>query len=189
MRPETAMLDRAYICEHLGANPQDERDIVSFVTRGKGNLAEYLRYNAFPDESSGKMRTYLVRDRATSELVCYFSLKAGLVSLSIEDESIDTVPGIELANFAVNSNYIRVHPEAKGVGQVIFQQEIVPIVEKAAAIVGAKLIYIFALPEESLIQRYTDYGFTRLPEIMEEDLHRRIKPLYDEDCIFMYQSL
>ena len=52
-----------------------------------------------------------------------------------------------------------------------------------------KFIYIFALPYEGLIQRYGQYGFKRFEPGHEADLHRRLKPSYDDECIFMYQIL
>ena len=51
------------------------------------------------------------------------------------------------------------------------------------------MVYIFALPYEHLIERYKTYGFQRLPESEENDLHRRLKPRYDESCKFMYLLL
>ena len=130
--------DNAFYCDHLGASENDARDILSFSVhdnRGEG-LVNYLQNLAFPDEKNGTMRTYLVRDNLTSELVGYFSLKAGLVSFNeMKTETrvdFDILPGIELANFAVNGEYIRNHPGSKGVGAVIFQHLIVPLVQDVA---------------------------------------------------------
>ena len=101
----------------------------------------------------------------------------------------DILPGIELANFAVNSEYISNHPKSKGVGAVIFQHLIVPLVHDVAGRVGVKVLYIFALPFEGLIRRYTQYEFMRLEAGHEADVHKRLKPRYDEGCVFMYQML
>lgn len=139
------------------------------------------------------MRTYFIRDISTNELVCYFSLKAGLISFneisSNKKVSFDILPGIELANFAVNDVYIHNHPNAKGIGLLIFLDFIIPIVRRVSVEVGVRIIYIFALPFESLINIYRDYGFKRLSKSNENQLHRRIKPSYDENCIFMYQMI
>ena len=149
------------------------------------------------------MRTYLVRDNVTDECVGYFSLKAGLISMNeieveIEDSEtgehkivreFDTLPGVELANFAVNSSYINAYPYLKGVGYVIFTEFIIPMIEEAAKYIGVKMVYLFALPHDRLIGRYQRYGFRRLPEEQENDLHRRLKPRYDESCRFMYLLL
>ena len=182
-----------FYCSHLGTNLNDEKDIVNFTIADPNGLGlkDYLIYHAFGEEENNYMRTYLVRDNATNELVCFFSLKAGLISLNemVENEkvSFDTLPGIELANFAVNSSYIRQHPESKGVGLLVYYDFILPIIRKVSEEVGVRIVYIFALPLTSLINRYQDYGFRRLPSKQEEQLHRRIKPSYDENCIFMYQ--
>ena len=108
----------AFYCVHLGAFENDQQDILSFSvkdSRGEG-LVDYLQNFAFDDEAKGHMRTYLVRENSTSELVGYFSLKAGLVS-------------------------------------------------------------------------FKQYGFKRFEPDHEADLHRRLKPSYDDECIFMYQML
>lgn len=139
------------------------------------------------------MRTYFIRDISTNELVCYFSLKAGLISFNEisnnKKVSFDTLSGIEFANFAVNDVYIHNHPNAKGIGLLIFLDFIIPIVRRVSVEVGVRIIYIFALPFESLINRYRDYGFKRSSKSNENQLHRRIKPSYDENCICMYQMV
>lgn len=187
--------DEFFYCNHLGASERDEIDIPMFsVHRSEGTgLERYIRYNAFPDEDAGVMRTYIVRDLVSDELVGYFSLKAGLFSINetSADDMIefDTMPGIEIANFAVNSTYIEHNPEVSGVGMIIFSHFIRPIIEEVSKAVGVKAIYLFALPFEKLISRYREYGFSMLSDKDEEALHRRIKPSYDESCIFMYRII
>ncbi len=154
----------------------------------------------------------MVRDNRSSELVGYFSLKAGLISYNEHDVPVvdeitgeevvdeetgekkmrrvfDTLPGVELADFAVNQTYIDNHPDLKGVGLVIYNKFILPVVREAAETIGIKLLYLFALPYEDLIDRYKTYGFSRLEKELEEELHKRLKPLYDDDCKFMYRML
>ena len=60
---------------------------------------------------------------------------------------------------------------------------------EAAETIGIKILYLFALPYEDLIDRYKTYGFSRLEKELEEELHKRLKPLYDDDCKFMYRML
>lgn len=201
-------------CNHLGVSDRDEEDIRNFCTRdSKGmGLVNYIRHQSFIDESSNTMRTYIVRDNSTSEMVGYFSLKAGLISCNEHDVAIldeetgekivdnetgdvmtrrifDTLPGVELANFAVNHAYVRRHPEMKGVGEVIYERFIHPIVESVSESIGVKTLYIFALPYDGLIARYEKYGFSRLDEDNEKKMHNRLKPSYDESCIFMFEML
>ena len=112
--------------------------------------------------------------------------------ISSDDKKItfDTMPGIELADFAVNSKYINAHPKSKGTGIVIFNDFIRPIAEKAADYIGARILYIFALPYPKLMKHYQEkYGFVRLPSAAEAKLHCRIKPIYDKSCVFMYQLI
>ncbi len=157
-----------FYCNHLGVSDQDEADIMNFtIERDEGaGLLDYIQHHAFPEEDAGIMRTYIVRDNKSSELVGYFSLKAGLISLNerqietTDDETgekkkvtvFDTLPGVELANFAVNSSYVRRHKELKGLGVVIFNQFILPIVRQTSENVGVKILYIFALPYDDLIK-------------------------------------
>ena len=184
-----------FYCDHIGSNEDDRQDILTFSVRdGRGEgLVNYLQNFAFADEESRNMRTYLVRDTKTTELAGYFSLKAGLASFNEEKfgerAEFDIMPGIELANFAVNNGYIQRHPNSKGVGLSIFDDFIWPVVMDVAERVGVKIVYIFALPFEGLIQRYIKYGFTRLEATHEAELHQRLKPRYDSECIFMYQML
>ena len=184
-----------FYCDHLGASEDDRRDILNFSARderGEG-LVSYLQHFAFSDEEEGTMRTYLVRDKRTSKLVGYFSLKAGLVSLNETKTEMgvafDVLPGIELANFAVNDGYIKKNPDLRGLGISIFAKFIRPLVKNVSERVGVKVIYLFALPFDGLIRRYSQYGFERLESDDETDLHKRLKPRYDEGCVFMYQML
>ena len=203
-----------FYCNHIGVSENDERDIMNFTVRDEkgAGLLDYIQHFAFPDEDNGTMRTYIVRDNRSSELVGYFSLKAGLISYNehevavideatgeevIDEETgerkmrrvFDTLPGVELADFAVNQTYISNHPDLKGVGLVIYNKFILPVIRQAAETIGIKILYIFALPYEDLIARYEKYGFSRLEESLEIELHNRLKPKYDESCTFMYRML
>ena len=186
----------AYYCVHIDALKNDAQELANFAVKvpsGEG-LVNYIQRFALRDEEAGLMRTYLVKDRRSSEIAGYFSLKAGLISLNeIKTESgvvFDTLPGVELANFAVNDSYMRKHPEVKNIGSLIFSEFIRPIIADVAERVGVRLIYIFALPNEKLLQAYGErYGFVRLDSASEAELHQRLKPQYDEGCIFMYQLL
>ena len=172
-----------------------DEEIRSFTVKYKEaqGLSDYLKGFAEADEEKGVMRTYIIRDNDSDELVGYFSLKAGMISINEtkigNKEYFDTIPGVELANFAIDGAYVQNHKEAKGYGKIVFEKLIVPIIADVSKKIGIKLIYIFSLPFDSLISRYEKYGFKRLTSKQEEELHKRIKPNYDEGCIFMYQEL
>ncbi len=173
----------------------NDEEISSFSVghrEGQG-LVDYLCGFAEAEEEKNLMRTFIVRDNKTDELVGYFSLKAGMISINetkVGDyDRFDTMPGVELANFAVNRSYISKHNSMKGCGKIIFKDLIIPIIRDASERIGVRLIYIFALPEQTLIERYKDYRFKRLKPEQEDALHKRLKPNYDENCIFMYQEL
>ena len=187
---DIVLQDELFHISHLDGSEVDLSDISSFQSiRGQG-LENYLKNYALTDERAGTMRTYLVRTNSDKELAGYFSLKAGLISVNettTEDGIVfDTLPGIEIANFAVNDRFLNRHSSLKGVGSVVFSHFIIPTILKVSHEIGVKIIYIFALPEESLVRRYTEYGFSRLSDADEDALHARLKPRYDEKCIFMY---
>ena len=92
-------------------------------------------------------------------------------------------------NFAVNGAYKKKHPEIYGVGRRILYTEIMTRAQAVQAFIGAKILYIFALPYESLLNYYKSVGFRRLSEKNEAYIHKTNKPTYDDSCIFMYQLL
>lgn len=197
MEPSDAICksDEFYCYSLSNSNEHDLLDIEGFepIDDSGAGLARYLKESAFNDEVDGSMRTYLVRDCMTAELVGYFSLKAGLVSLDESNDGrtveFDTVPGVELANFAINKEYRLRHPSSKGCGMLLFRDLILEMVRRAAQIIGVYLLYIYSLPIPIVMENYANYGFVRLPEVEEQQLHSRLKPRYDRQCVFMYMAL
>ncbi len=57
------------------------------------------------------------------------------------------------------------------------------------SMLGIKALYIYALPEDKLIEHYKKLGFQRLSKKEEQFVHSHVKPKYDDGCIFMYQML
>ncbi len=76
---------------------------------------------------------------------------------------IDSLPAVELANFAVNSTYKAAHKEQKGIGSINFLDFVLPTIKMAAERVGICIIYIFALPYSSLIKYSIGASFIRIP--------------------------
>ena len=193
--------DGDYYCDHI--KETDLEDIKDFTVRDPdiaGNLATFIKEWAWDDENEGLMRTYIVRDQVTDEIVGYFAIKAAMMSVNERKKVdrrtgkkriyFDTMPGIEIANFAVNETYIEHNEEVRGIGVLIFYEFIYKIVTGIAEMLGVKYLFIYALPYDTLIQRYMKYyHFRRLPVALEQKLHKRIKPEYDDDCVFMYQKL
>ena len=155
-------------------------------------LENYLKYSAIDDEKRNYGRTYLVKDKSTGESVCYFSLRTGLITMQTLDSSeemFNTIPAIELSNFAVNENYRRTHPLSPKFGFHIFNVFIFPLVRELAKYVGVNALYIYALPNERLIGHYKTMGFSRLSPEDEKFVQKHVKPEYDEGCVFMYQTV
>lgn len=122
-------------------------------------------------------------------MACYFSLRSGLIAIRREDDLFDTIPAIELANFAVNDTYRSESGKVAKVGAYAFRRFVQPIVKNVSDLVGVQCLYIYALPKERLIQYYASLGFMRLPSEDEAFVHSHVKPAYDRGCIFMYQGI
>lgn len=176
--------------EHLFDNPENMDLIASFqATNGAAGLENYLKNQSVEDEENNCSRTYLVKDVLSGELVAYFSLKTGLVTIQLDGENFDSIPAIELANFAINKLYKDSHPESKKLGFYTFKKFVLPLVQRMSQYIGINALYIYALPEERLLDHYHTMGFERLPEQQEKFVQRHVKPKYDEGCIFMYQTI
>lgn len=179
-----------YSIEQLYDSPENVALIAEFEASEKGKgLEYYLKEAAERDENMSLSRTYLVKDSVTRELAGYFTLRTGLITIQVKDDSFDSYPAIELSNFAVNVRYKKKHPEVEGLGKYIFRSFVIPLVKKIAKYVGVYSLYIYALPEEKLISHYTTMGFSRLPAAQEKFVQQHVKPKYDEGCIFMYQTI
>ena len=163
------------------------------VHQAGAGVVEYLQQEAYRDEQKGLMRTYLVRAKYTDEFVGFFSLKAGLVSTRESDNggesSFDTLPSVEVAYLAIDQHFRDRYPETEGCGLIVFEQLIMPIIRRAAGLIGISRVYIFSLDEERLVENYRGYGFLSLSREQEESLHRRLKPRGLRGCKFMYMKL
>ena len=188
---EFSIFDTPYFSvEHLLDSVENHNLINDFIAmNGAAGLEGYIKYQAKEDEQNNNSRTYLVKDVITGELVGYFSLRTGLITIQVSGDSFDSFPAIELANFAINKKYKEAHPDTIRLGANIFENFILPISRCMAKYVGVNSLYIYALPEEKLIQHYQKMGFSRLPASQEKFVQHHVKPKYDEGCIFMYQIL
>ena len=179
-----------FTVEHLQDSPTNRQLIEGFSAPNNAmGLEAYLKLQAESDENSNGSRTLLVKDAETGRLACYFSLRSGLIAIRREDDLFDTIPAIELANFAVNDTYRSESGKVAKVGAYAFRRFVQPIVKNVSDLVGVQCLYIYALPKERLIQYYASLGFMRLPSEDEAFVHSHVKPAYDRGCIFMYQGI
>lgn len=184
-----------YLCRHI--SDVDKSLIDGFKVKYYENadsLETYIKEYALEEESIGFMRTYLVIDKVTFELVGYFSLKAGMFTKEKDPEEkvygFDTIPGVELSFFAINMLYELNHKESEKYGLTIFRDFIIPLARYALQIIGVGVLYVFSLPNAKLIEHYeNNYKFNRLDITDETALYQRMKPNDSESCIFMYQRL
>lgn len=183
--------DENFFCQHLFEEAENLAEIQKFSVQPKTGegLELYLKELAAKDENGSLARTYLVKDKNTREIAAYFTLKNGLFTIKITDTQFHTIPGVELANFAVNAEYRKKHPEIEKIGRTTFYSFVLPLVDCVRSISGAKALYIYALDEERLMNYYASMGFYVLPPEDEKFVHTHVKPKYDAECIFMYQIL
>lgn len=179
-----------YSISHIEDSPENLQLILNFEAGNDAEgLALYLKKQSVEDERQNESRTYLLKDKMTEELAGYFSLRTGLITIKAQNESFNTIPAVELANFAINQKYRDSHPDVLKLGSYAFENFILPLVRFSAEFVGVKALYIYALPKEKLIEHYKTMGFSRLLPKQEKFVQNHIKPKYDEGCIFMYQIL
>ncbi|MEE1291277.1 MAG: hypothetical protein UHW86_09635 [Spirochaetota bacterium] len=187
---ENLFADEDFVVEHLFTSPENHDLIQSFsVGNSAMGLEIFLKEVVEREESEKQTRTYLIKDRITGELVCYFSMRTGLVTLQVDGDAFDSLSAVELSNFAMNQIYKANHPNAKRLGSYFFKRFILPLAQFVSEYIGVSTLYIYALPEDKLMNHYKKLGFSRLPEEQEKFVQNHVKPKYDEGCIFMYQPL
>lgn len=188
---EFSILDTEdFTIEHIFDSSENEKLISEFsALNGAEGLENYLKNQASSDEENLYARTYLIKDSVTGELAAYFSLRSGLITVQAYHETFDTIPAVELSNFAVNKNYRNNHPETSMFGAFILKKFILPLAQMMSRYIGTSSLYIYALPDEKLIEHYTNLGFTRLSKKQEKFVQNHVKPKYDEGCVFMFQNL
>ena len=187
---ENLFADEDFVVEHLFTSPENHDLIQSFSVGNSAMGVEiFLKEVAEREESEKQTRTYLIKDRITGELVCYFSMRTGLVTLQVDGDAFDSISAVELSNFAMNQVYKANHPNAKRLGSYFFKRFILPLAQFVSEYIGVSTLYIYALPEDKLMNHYKKLGFSRLPEEQEKFVQNHVKPKYDEGCIFMYQPL
>lgn len=182
--------DKDFYIEHLTDSSENQKLISNFkALNGAKGLENYLKYQALDDEKSKNSCTYLVKDKLTDELAGYFSLRSGLITIQAYHESFDTIPAVELSNLAINGEYRENHKDKKHLSCVFLKSFILPLAQMMSRYIGTSSLYIYALPDEKLIEHYTKLGFTRLSKKQEKFVQNHVKPKYDEGCVFMFQNL
>lgn len=180
-----------FSCEHLGSDLHTQEQINSFSVKPKEaeNLGLFLKELAATEEVGNANRTYLVKDKISKEIVCYFSLRNGLFTISASPREFITIPAIELSNFAVNQTYKEKNSGIHKLGSMTFKEFILPLIKHVQGYSGVQALYLYSLPYPDLINHYKTLGFTRLNEEEEKFIHKHVKPKYDRDCIFMCQRV
>lgn len=169
-------------------------------------LEAFLKYCAWEQDEKGLIKVYLVKTYFTNEIVAYFALRAGLISVDCDDRDYqrekvakragtklvpDTIPGIEISHFAVNDCYREKYSKAglliKGLGKYIYPEFIYPIISDIKSKLGVNILYLYAAGDKTLINYYREvFGF------LELNYDSKLVPVtsyYDDYCEFMYRSI
>ena len=135
--------DEDFVVEHLFESSENASLAQSFsVGNDAMGLEIFLKEAAEKEEKEKQTRTYLIKDRVTGELACYFSLRTGLVTLQIEEDSFDSLSAIELSNFTMNKIYKTNHPDVKKGGAYFFKRFILPLADFVSEFIGVSTLYI-----------------------------------------------
>lgn len=214
-------------CEPLTSNPENERLIKSFVidreieyrqyyekTGRIIGLEQYLKHCAWDDDLTNETRVYVIKTYFTHEIIAYFAIKAGMISVDSQYRNKDkeaqaknqgiklvpnTISGVEISHFAVNDEYRRNHSrngsKITGLGAYLFPAFIFPIIKKVSTDIGIKIMYLYAADDTSkdsnakntLINYYKKvFEFNT---VSESDEYKPVTSYYDNGCIFMYRML
>lgn len=205
-------------CEPLRASQQNKELIKKFVIRREAKYAHlikmgkivgleaYLKYCAWDDDEAGLIKAYVIKTYFSNEIVAYFAIRAGMVSVNSEHRDTqrevaamqegtklvpETISGIEISHFAVNDAYREKHSQngklLKGLGRYIYPEFIYPIVNNIKQKLGVRILYLYAAGDEPLKKYYRDvFGFSRL----EKDTELvPVTSYYDDNCEFMFLLL
>ena len=167
-----------------------QEQIEDFKAKEDGyGLEVYFKEKALVEEERNETRTYVVIDSTSKQIVSYFSLRTGLITVSRGFmRGFNTRTGIELSNFAVNDNY-RHNKQIPKIGSFVFWRFILPLVREISNYVGAEFLYIFALPHDRLMEHYKTLGFQKASGKVERFVYSHVKPAYDKSCRFMLQKI
>jgi len=192
---EIPFSSKLFTCEHLFSNDSTMREVGLFECRKNENLEHYIQDEAFDDEKTGASRTYIIRDIKTQEIAAYFTLRCGMLTFinNSKPDSFDVIPAIELGNIAINDvykdNHLGEYTKDFPLGLIFFVNFIHPIATFIANYIGAQSIYLFSINNDKVITNYSKWGFSRLGTVEEAYLTKHIQSFWEEDCIFMSQTI
>lgn len=166
-------------------------------------LERYLKRRARAEDMINRARTYLIIDKATKEIAAYFTLKTGLITEPVNfynsrfhiwfpidrNTPFDTISAIELTNIAVNDLYRKDHPVKECFMAYLLDQFILPIIDIVQEYIGIERLYLFALPQNKLINYYKSLGFKKVSFGESSYYNQHIRPQYDDFCTFMYAEI
>jgi len=146
-------------------------DISSFDS-GYSVFNDYLHYR---DDSSV---IHYILDSESENLIAYFSLLSSAL-LYGELSHLGAIPAIELKMFALDKRY-----QGRGISTLLIDSVIETITHYSAEYVGAKIILLYSVPIDSILNFYEESGFRRT-----NGLFATYKSPFNEGCIPMFKLL
>lgn len=147
-------------------------------------------------DDNNHLRTYLVYGKIGQDknmLACIFSLRCS--SMHFQDNTKkngfnEIVPAVELVYLAIDKNFREKCPETKGLGVLVFDAFITPVVQEIASLAGATYLFLFAINNKKLTQYYIhNMDFDELPPDFEKSVVENLGTEYNKDCKFLYQYI
>lgn len=180
--------------EQLTKNRQNKQIIKRFYNERNSSLQDFLRKRAWDSDFKHETVTYLIK--MEKMIVCYFTLKSGMLLMNSDKQVkhalkanelyvYNTIPAIELAHFCMNEKWVK--QNEKGQGKLIFYSYILPIVKKLSEYAGCRFMYLYAADDtedETLVKYYESLKFKKI-----HNGYYSIFPAYDIGCTLMYTSL
>jgi len=142
--------------------------------------SEYEVFNAYlkkriPDD---KAAFHYVINSDNDDLIAYFSLLASCAILG-DLKDYDFVPAVELKMFAIDKKY-----QGMRLGNRIVDAIVNIVDEITLEEIGARVLVLYSVPAEKVVQMYERSGFVKMPENFS-----MYKSYFTEGCIPMYKLI
>lgn len=152
--------------------------IGDFECHENESLDIFLKSYAARYDRESQGNTYIIRD--DEQILAYYTLKCNAIQME-ENTQIISIPSIEIARFAVKSQY-----QNKGWGRAIFTCYILPKILQIRNLAAVKFIMVFVDEYDvNAIEFYKKFGFIKA----DDEVQNYIKESYSENCDIMLLKL
>ena len=135
---------------------------------------DYL-HNHIPDD---KAAFHYIINAENDDLIAYFSLLTSCVILG-DLNNYDFVPAVELKMFAIDKKY-----QGKNLSNKLIDAIINIVNEITLEDIGARVLVLYSVPAEKVINMYEKSGFSKMPEYFS-----MYKSYFSDGCIPMHRLI